>query len=682
MLRLTGLIAGLGLLSVASTASAQQPTVTTEEISPPDIARLNLADVENERVSTAIRLNWSAQFFSNQTHNYEVTYRIPRSEQNPDVPLVDLVIREDSDRAEDRAISGTRYSHLMLPSQILFDPDRSPGDEAPAGCPDNLICVNNSPRSIIVRVFPASDPLNSNLSGNNEWTFTVDTIPPPAPSQRDPLPGENRITVNWERLTEENGGLVAGEEIQFYEVAYCVATSTAGFAGYEPPTDPEPVEGDPEHLPCDPPSIEPRIGRTLESVAVEDGLANGFPTALAVRAVDALDNRGPLSNVQISTPIPVTDFFELHRELGGDSAEEGGFCFVATAAHGSYAHPVVRVLRAFRDRVLAASPAGATLIQAYYENSPPLARWVAERPDRRAAARVALLPVALLSLLAMAAPWFGGLVLLMVGGRRLLPFFRRAAAGVLLLAVALGPRAAQAREGQRPDSTLPIGLGFEFKIGPYLPGMGDDDFDNPAFRLSFGEYGEDDGGQLVLEDGPGANPLFNVGSELQLWRGYGSATLYGSVGFARWRGSGLDADGVPTADDTTLNIVPLTLQVGYRADFIVDYSPVPLVPYVRGGLAYYIYWVTDGSGGVSRVENPDGDDFIGRGGKLGLVATAGVAFLLNFFDRGSTQQLYNSTGIRGTYLFFEGMLADVDGFGQSGFDFSDLSWNAGLHMEW
>jgi hypothetical protein len=158
--------------------------------------------------------------------------------------------------------------------------------------------------------------------------------------------------------------------------------------------------------------------------------------------------------------------------------------------------------------------------------------------------------------------------------------------------------------------------------------------------------------------------------------------LYGSVGFARWQGSGLDEDRIPTADDTTLNIIPLTLQAGYRADFIVKYTPVPLVPYVRGGLAYYIYWVTDGNGELGRVENPDGDDFVGQGGKFGVVGTAGVALLLNFFDVRSTRSLYNSTGIRGTYLFFEGMIADVNGFGQEGFDFSDLSWNAGLSMEW
>jgi len=322
------------------------------------------------------------------------------------------------------------------------------------------------------------------------------------------------------------------------------------------------------------------------------------------------------------------------------------------------------------------------LVRAYYQHSPPWARWVAESPERKAAARVALIPVAFVSLGWMLAPWVGGIILAWVLWRRWKRSRAAAAAAVGLAVISGVASPARAGDSPRPDSTLPVGLGFEFKVGPYLPGMGDDDFDNDAFRRSFGEYGDDEDGNTVLVDGPGANPMFNLGSEVQLWRGYGSATVYGSVGYARWRGSGLDASGEPTADDTTLNIVPLTLQAGYRADFIIDYTPIPLVPYARGGLAYYLFWVNDASGAVSRVENPDGDDFVGRGGKLGLVATAGVAMLLNFFDRGSTRALYNSTGIRGTYVFFEGMLTDVDDFGGGGFDFSDFSWNAGLTMEW
>jgi hypothetical protein len=427
---------------------------------------------------------------------------------------------------------------------------------------------------------------------------------------------------------------------------------------------------------ADPHSADRRDDRA--SFAIEEGLRNDVPTAVAVRAVDLLRNTGPLSNVQIATPIPTTDFFELHRELGGQ--EEGGFCFVATAAHGSYAHPVVRVLRAFRDRVLALSPAGSAFVRAYYHYSPPWARWVAADEGRRSAARVALLPVALFSLLALAGPFVAlALGLALIFGRRRARWLPPLA-GLFVLLLAESASA----QAQRPESKLPVGLGFEFKVGPYYPRMGDEDFPNEAFRISFGNYEDGQDGVPSLVEGPGTNPLFNLGTEVQVWRGFGSATVYGSVGFAKWTGAALDEEtGRPTADDTTLNIVPLTLQAGYKADFIVERTAVPLVPYIRGGLAYTIYWVTDGSGSISEVSDEGtGEIYQGLGGKFGVVGTAGVALLLNFFDNRSTRALYNTTSIRGTYVFFEGVLSDVNGFGQDGFDFSDFTWNAGLQLEW
>lgn len=697
MFRLSGLMAGLGLLSLASTATAQ-PQVTTTPITPPEIQRLNIADVTNEAESDTVRLRWTTSIFGTGAFEYELTYDEPNTEQRSNIPLVEVFNEgaADSDSPEGVAINNRNYQHRMLPSQILA-PVGTATVARFEGCPDNVLCLDNRNRNIVVRVYPTSAPLDSLASGTGSFTFLVDTIPPPAPEQNEPLPGESRLTVRWDRLTPTvltNQGR-GSERIQFYEILYCVATSsTAAFPGYTPPTESEPADGDPDHLPCDDPQIFPRIGESVGSIAIEEGLRIGFPTAVAVRAVDQLENRGPLSNVQIATPIVVTDFFELHRELGGE--EEGGFCFVATAAHGSYAHPVVRVLRAFRDGVLARSPLGRGVIRAYYEHSPPWARWVAGDDGRRAAARVALLPVALAAAISLALPALGVVLVLAVAWRRRVrarsgpgpasgpgarPGRSRRGLGPLLgLALVVGwPTAARAE--QRPDSKLPIGLGFEFKVGPYLPRMGNDDFDNGAFRQAFGEY-ESSTGTPELSDGPGENPVFNLGSEVQVWRGYGSATIYGSIGFARWVGSGLDQDGLPTADDTTLNIIPFTLQLGYRADFIVKYTPIPLVPYVRGGLGYYMYWVTDARGKLGRVSNPDGDDFVGQGGKFGAVGTAGVALLLNFFDQMSTRSLYNTTSIRGTYLFFEGMVAEVDGFGQTGFDFSDLSWNAGLHLEW
>jgi len=107
------------------------------------------------------------------------------------------------------------------------------------------------------------------------------------------------------------------------------------------------------------------------------------------------------------------------------------------------------------------------------------------------------------------------------------------------------------------------------------------------------------------------------------------------------------------------------------------------VPYVKGGLAYTIWWSTNGRGNVSRVEGagPDGGDLIARGGKLGLTGALGISFLLNALEPRSATSLYNATNIRGTYFFAELEATKADGFSADGFDLSDLTWNLGLMLE-
>ncbi len=63
---------------------------------------------------------------------------------------------------------------------------------------------------------------------------------------------------------------------------------------------------------------------------------------------------------------------------GGDSG--GGFCFIATAAYGSYLDPHVASLRRFRDEQLRPLPGGPRLISAYYQASPGLANYLVVHP--------------------------------------------------------------------------------------------------------------------------------------------------------------------------------------------------------------------------------------------------------------------------------------------------------------
>ena len=62
---------------------------------------------------------------------------------------------------------------------------------------------------------------------------------------------------------------------------------------------------------------------------------------------------------------------------------DGGSCFVATAIYGGVESVCVEDLRRFRDRQLAPSRAGRTLIRAYNRVGPPMAAWIRRHPSSR-----------------------------------------------------------------------------------------------------------------------------------------------------------------------------------------------------------------------------------------------------------------------------------------------------------
>ncbi len=54
------------------------------------------------------------------------------------------------------------------------------------------------------------------------------------------------------------------------------------------------------------------------------------------------------------------------------SKSSGGGCYIATMAYGDYDHPQVKILRQFRDDILAKSIMGKWFIKTYYHYSPKL----------------------------------------------------------------------------------------------------------------------------------------------------------------------------------------------------------------------------------------------------------------------------------------------------------------------
>ncbi len=159
--------------------------------------------------------------------------------------------------------------------------------------------------------------------------------------------------------------------------------------------------------------------------------------------------------------------------------------------------------------------------------------------------------------------------------------------------------------------------------------------------------------------GTGRGFMFQLAFSRALFTRAGSLEVGLRTGWFRDRGDGLLAGTtIPSGDETTFNVVPASLSLGYRFDWAADRWNVPLAPYARVTLERFNWWVTDGSGSWQE-----------QGATNGWSATGGVAILLDFFDPQLARELDMDTGVNSTYLYVDVTRSTVDDFGSSS------SWN-------
>ena len=111
-------------------------------------------------------------------------------------------------------------------------------------------------------------------------------------------------------------------------------------------------------------------------------------------AVKAVDKRGNESSYSGKGYIFVE---EVRGYLDETTMKEG--CFIATALFGSSNHPVVKVLREFRDTYLKSSDLGIKMIHFYYKNGPEAAFYVKKSSTLKAISFLILLPLIVLAFL-------------------------------------------------------------------------------------------------------------------------------------------------------------------------------------------------------------------------------------------------------------------------------------------
>jgi hypothetical protein len=267
---------------------------------------------------------------------------------------------------------------------------------------------------------------------------------------------------------------------------------------------------------------------------------------------------------------------------------------------------------------------------------------------------------------------------------------RRALVAALLLLVA-APAAAQlpgplSGPGVEPEKThaSPKWFEFEVKFGPYKPNI-DDEFKGSG---QMGPYARYFGGSGLMS-------RFEI--DWQFFQKFGSAAVGFELGYFTKSGksypcfagtgtaSGVACEpdfSVKAGDSTSISILPLSLLAVYRFDVLGLRYRVPIVPYVKLGITYSIWWVDKGNGKVASVTKSDGSKDNGRNGQFGLAVVGGVALMLDAFDPGAGRELDGALGINHTYLFWEWNWSGADGFGaKHALKIGDSNWLAGLSFE-
>jgi hypothetical protein len=567
--------------------------------------------------------------------------------------------------------------------------------------------------------------------------YDFDAEPPPLPADIRASGGENAINIRWDPLESQQSevdgfqvlcGKVDGSAAfespradPAYDTPFLLCGSTAPvnlFPGGDntPGADAGPDEGPDAGTPPDAGAPEGTIGTadlppwmanlderyicgsgsaTETSIRI-NGLENGVAYRVALVSVDDARNVAA-RDLGVVTPQAVTDFWEDYHGQGGSA--DGGICLVNSTFGDDSG--MTQALRDFRDRTLAASAAGRTLIEVYYAYVAPLGAYAEDSAAIRLVAAAILaplaglaafweytsLPVKLLVLVSLLLLRRARLrrrrvvhVRVAPGMRGLGPALAAAAVAVLVACAWVPPAAAQG--------------------DPYWDDFGGDVYEEPAavevpywnVGIKAGPYTPDIDSEFMASPGPyermygGAAIMFLVDVERFFLFPLGQVGVFGSAGFAQKTANAFspcpneDPDCMPEradGDETSFRLMPLALGAVYRFTMFDDQWHVPVVPYARAGLSYYLWWITAPDGTLSEI---DGDRALGA--SLGWQGSLGLAVRAERLDPQSARSLRNDLGIDHAGFYGEVMYADVGGFGADGkLRVGALTWFAGLNFE-
>jgi hypothetical protein len=179
-----------------------------------------------------------------------------------------------------------------------------------------------------------------------------------------------------------------------------------------------------------------------------------------------------------------------------------------------------------------------------------------------------------------------------------------------------------------------------------------------------------------------------------LWTGFGQLGVGGSVGYMQKSAhafadssSPSDVDRIrASADTNTFRLIPLALTATYRLTWLDDQYGVPVVPYVRGGLSYYLWWISTTDGSLAQVCKGSGMEPAcsqnkALGASLGVQGSIGLAIPAERIDASAAVSM-RASGIEHAGIYGELSLAKVNGFGSdTKLSVGDRTWFAGVDFE-
>ncbi len=156
--------------------------------------------------------------------------------------------------------------------------------------------------------------------------------------------------------------------------------------------------------------------------------------------------------------------------------------------------------------------------------------------------------------------------------------------------------------------------------------------------------------------------LTDLEVDRDLWQGFGSVAVGLAVGYSEFYGYGMLQEPCPstsglsgkcfasTGVNSSFHIIPARLLATYRFDYYVP-QHIPVVPFVRAGLDWFVYWNAEQSGQVSYEPSGASDNAIGL--VTGAEISGGLQLLLDDVDAVIARDALHDLGIAHSYLMAE-----------------------------